>query len=31
MSEPDTRGMIFIEPTLYADQDAWHAAAAETP
>jgi cytochrome P450 len=29
MSEPDTRGMIFIEPTLYADQDAWHAAAAE--
>jgi cytochrome P450 len=28
MSEPDTRGMIFIEPTLYADQDAWHAAAA---
>ncbi len=28
MSEPDTRGMIFIEPSLYADQDAWHAAAA---
>jgi cytochrome P450 len=29
MSEPDTRGMIFLEPTLYADQEAWHAAAAE--
>ena len=29
MSEPDTRGMIFLEPTLYADQAAWHAAAAE--
>ena len=29
MSEPDTRGMIFLEPALYADQAAWHAAAAE--
>ncbi len=29
MSEPDTRGMIFLEPTLYADQEAWHAVAAE--
>ena len=29
MTEPDTRGTIFIDPTLYADQDAWHTAAAE--
>jgi cytochrome P450 len=29
MSEPDTRGTIFIDPVLYADQAAWHAAAAE--
>ena len=29
MSEPDTRGTIFIDPVLYADQEAWHAAAAE--
>jgi len=29
MSEPDTRGTIFIDPVLYADQPAWHAAAAE--
>jgi len=29
MSESDTRGNIFIDPTLYADQLAWHAAAAE--
>jgi len=29
MSEPDVRGQIFIDPTAYADQAAWHAAAAE--
>ena len=29
MSEPDDRGQIFIDPTAYADQAAWHAAAAE--
>ena len=29
MTDPDTRGMIFIDPVLYADQEAWHAAAAE--
>ncbi len=29
MSQPDPRGLIFIDPALYADQDAWHAAAAE--
>ena len=29
MSDPDTRGMIFLDPVLYADQEAWHAVAAE--
>ena len=29
MTKTDTRGSIFIDPTLYADQGAWHAAAAE--
>ncbi len=29
MSETDTRGTIFIDPTIYADQEVWHAAAAE--
>ena len=29
MSQPDTRGNLFIDPVLYADQQAWHAAAAE--
>ena len=29
MSEPDSLGTIFIDPVLYADQQAWHEAAAE--
>ena len=29
MSEPDNPGTIFIDPVLYADQPAWHEAAAE--
>ena len=29
MTHPDPRGAIFLDPTLYADQVAWHATAAE--
>ncbi len=29
MSEPDPRGKIFVDPVLYADQEAWHTVAAE--
>jgi cytochrome P450 len=29
MTHPDPRGQIFIDPTAYADQERWHAVAAE--
>ena len=29
MTHPDPRGEIFIDPTVYADQERWHAIAAE--
>ena len=29
MTHPDPRGAIFLDPTLYADQERWHATAAE--